>query len=87
VAVMCPRLDCICRIRGLATEPILELLISNPLDSRAFVALTLAERDLRPLVSNRTLRRSGFSSPWLMPRGGYPYSVRNRAIKWPQSWL
>jgi hypothetical protein len=86
VSVRCPRLGCICRIRGFAAELTLELLISNPIDSRAPVAPTLTEWDLRPLVSNRTLRGFGFSSPWLGPCGGYTYSVRNWVIKWPQSW-
>jgi hypothetical protein len=33
-------------------EPALELLISNPLESRALVAPTLTERVSRPMVSN-----------------------------------
>jgi hypothetical protein len=82
VAVRRPRLDCICRIRGFAHEPTLVLLISNPPDSRVLVALALTERDLKPLVSSRTLRGSGFSSPWLELRGGYVYSLRNQSIKW-----
>jgi hypothetical protein len=68
-------------------EPTLELLISNPLNLRASVAPTFDEWDLTPLISSCTLRGSDFSSPWLGPCGGYPYSVMNRAIKWPQSWL
>jgi hypothetical protein len=64
-------------------EPTLELLISNPLNLRASVVLTFDEWDLSPQISNRTLRGSDFSSPWLGPCGGYPYLVRNRAIKWP----
>jgi hypothetical protein len=51
VAARCPRLGYICRTRGFAAEPTLELLISNPLDSRAPVAPTLVEGDSRPLVS------------------------------------
>jgi hypothetical protein len=46
-----------------------KLLISNPLDSRAHVVPALTERVSMPLVSNRTLQGSGFSSPWLEPRG------------------
>jgi hypothetical protein len=75
-----PRLVYICRVRGFAAESALELLISNPPDLRAPVAPALTERVSRPLVSNRTLRGSGFSSPWLGPRGGYTYSVRNLVI-------
>jgi hypothetical protein len=77
VAARCPYLGYICMIRGFATKPALELLISNPLNLRAPVAPNLAERDLRPLVGNRTLRGSGFSSLWLRPRGGYAYMVKN----------
>jgi hypothetical protein len=55
VASGCPRLGCICRIRGFVTEPSLELLISNLLDSRALVAPTLVEGDSRALVSTHTL--------------------------------
>jgi hypothetical protein len=60
VSVLHPRLGHICKTRGFAAEPTLELLISNPLDFRAPVAPTLKEWDLRPLVSNRTLRGSDF---------------------------
>jgi hypothetical protein len=67
-------------------EPTIELLISNPLNLGASVAPTFDEWDLSPLISNRTLRGSDFSNPWLGTRGGCPYSVRNRAIKWTQSW-
>jgi hypothetical protein len=56
VVARCPRLGYICRIRGFAAEPALELLISNPLDLRVPVAPTLTERDLKPLVSICTLR-------------------------------
>jgi hypothetical protein len=44
------------------------------------VALVHAERASRPLVGNRTLRESGFSSMGLGPLEGHPYSVRDRAI-------
>jgi hypothetical protein len=80
VAARCPRLVYICRVRGFAAEPALELLISNTLYSRAPVAPALTERVSRPLVGNRTLRGSGLSSPWLGPRDGYTYLVRNRVI-------
>jgi hypothetical protein len=80
VEARCPRLVYIYRVRGFAAEPALELLICNPLDSRAHVAPALTEQVLRPLVSNRTLRGSGLSSPWLGLRGSYTYSVRNRVI-------
>jgi hypothetical protein len=63
MAARCPRLGYICRICGSAAEAALELLISNPLDSRAPVAPSLVEWDLRPLVSNCTLRGSGFLEP------------------------
>jgi hypothetical protein len=53
---MCPRLGYIYKVRGFEAEPALELLISNPPNSRAAVVPALAERVSRPLVSNRTLR-------------------------------
>jgi hypothetical protein len=87
VAARCPRLIYICRAHGLATEPAFELLISNPLESRALVAPALVERVSKPLVSNRTLQGSDFSSPRLGLREGHTYLVRDRAIKCPQSWL
>jgi hypothetical protein len=80
-----PRLNCICRICGFAVKPTLELLISNPQDSRAPVAPTLAERVSRELVSNHTLRGSGFWSPGLGPCEGHVYMVRDQAIECPQS--
>jgi hypothetical protein len=87
VAVGCPRLIFICRARELAAKLALELLISNPLESRAPVAPALAERFSRPLVSNRTLRGYDLSSPGLGPHEGHAYLVRDRAIKCTQSWL
>jgi hypothetical protein len=60
VVAGCPRLFYICRTRGLAVEPAPELLISNPLESRALVVPAFVERVLRPLVGNRTLRGSEF---------------------------
>jgi hypothetical protein len=51
----------------LAVEPVLELLISNPLESRAPVAPALIERVSRPLVSNHTLRGLDFTSTVLGP--------------------
>jgi hypothetical protein len=56
----CPRLFYICRTHGLAAKPALELLINNPLESRASVVPALAERVSRPLISNRTLRGTDF---------------------------
>jgi hypothetical protein len=44
VATGCPRLFYICKARVFAVEPILELLISNPLQPRAPVAPALVER-------------------------------------------
>jgi hypothetical protein len=44
-------------------ERTLELLISKPLDSMAFVAPTFDEWDLRPLISSRNLRGFDFRSP------------------------
>jgi hypothetical protein len=64
----------------LAVEPVHELLISIPLESRAPVTPALAEQASRPLVSNRTLRGSDFSSPRLGLREGHAYLVRDRAI-------
>jgi hypothetical protein len=87
VASKCTHLFYICRAHGPAVMPALELLISNPLESRAPVAPALAEQVSRPLVSNHTLRGSDFSSPGLGPREGHDYSVRDRTIKCPQSWL
>jgi hypothetical protein len=87
VAAWCPRLDCICRIRGFTVEPALELLISNPLESRAPVVPALTERVSRPLVCNRTLRGSDFLSLGLGPCEGHAYSVRDQAIKCPQLWV
>jgi hypothetical protein len=87
VASRRPRLIYICRARGLAAKPALELLISNPLESRAPVVPALIEWVSRPLVSNRTLRGSDFLSPGLGPRKGHAYLVRDRAIKCPQLWL
>jgi hypothetical protein len=80
VAVRCPHLVYICRTRRVAVELTLELLISNPLNLRASVASTSDEGDLSPLISDLTLRGSGFFEPWLGPCGGCPYSVRNRVI-------
>jgi hypothetical protein len=70
----------ICKTRGLAVGPAQELLISNPLESRAPVAPALAEWALRPLVGNRTLRGSVFSSLWLGPLEGHAYLVMDWAI-------
>jgi hypothetical protein len=73
----------ICRTRGLAAEPTLELLINNPLESRVPVAPALTKRASRPLVGNYTLRGSSFSSLGLGPCGGHPYSVRDQAVLMP----
>jgi hypothetical protein len=64
-------------------EPVHELLISNPLKSRALVAPAFVEQVLRPLVSNCTLRGSYFSSPGLGLREGHTYLVRDRAVLMP----
>jgi hypothetical protein len=63
MAARCASLGYICRIRGFAAEPALELLISNHLDSRVPVVPTLTEQELKPLVSIRTLPGSGFFEP------------------------
>jgi hypothetical protein len=73
----------ICRAHGLAAEPALELLISNPLKSKAPVVPTLAERALRPLVGNRTLRGFDFSSAAPGPFEGLAYVVRSQAVLMP----
>jgi hypothetical protein len=73
----------ICRAHGLAVEPAPELQISNPLKSRAPVEPTLAERALRPLVGNRTLRGSDFSSTAPGPFEGLAYVVRSQAVLMP----
>jgi hypothetical protein len=70
----------ICRTCGLVVEPAHKLLISNPLESRAPVALALTEQASRPLVDNRTLRGPDFSSPELGPREGHAYLVRDQTI-------
>jgi hypothetical protein len=67
----------ICKARGLVVGPDHELLISNPLESRAPVAPALAEWASRPLVGNRTLRGLGFSSTGLRPLEGHSYLVRD----------
>jgi hypothetical protein len=84
VAARCPRLDRIYGIHGFVVEPTLELLISNPLESRAPVAPALTKRVSGPLVGNHTLRGSGFSSLGLRPCGGHTYSVRDQAILMPK---
>jgi hypothetical protein len=63
VATRRPSLIYIYRAHELAAEPALELLISNPLDSRVSVAPTLAKRGLEPPDCMRTLRGSGFFEP------------------------
>jgi hypothetical protein len=63
VTARCPRLFYICRIHGPMDKPALELLISNPLDSRVPVAPTLAKRGMEPLVCKRTIRGSDFFEP------------------------
>jgi hypothetical protein len=82
VAARCPRLICICRAHGLTGKPILELLISNPLESRAPVA-PVTERVSGPLVGNRILQGSGLSSLGLGLCGGHPYLVRDQAVSMP----
>jgi hypothetical protein len=67
----------------LAVEPVHELLISKPLESRAHVVPALAERASRPLVSNRTLRGSDFASTALGPFEGFAYAVRSQAVLMP----
>jgi hypothetical protein len=67
----------------LAVESVHELLISNPLESRAPVAPALAERASRPPVSNRTLRGSDFASTALGPFEGFAYAVRSHAVLMP----
>jgi hypothetical protein len=57
-------------------ELALELLISNPLDSRVSVAPTLTKRGLAPPDRMRTLRGSVFSSLRLRPFEGLAYVMR-----------
>jgi hypothetical protein len=83
VVAGCPRLFYICRTRALAVEPVHELLISNPLESRAPVAPTLVEQVSRPLVGNCTLRGLDFSSPGLGLFEGFTYAVRSQAVLVP----
>jgi hypothetical protein len=87
VAASCPCLFYICKARGPVVRSALELLISNPLESRAPVASALVERVSRPLVNNHALRGFDFSSPGLGLREGHAYLERDRAIKRPQPWL
>jgi hypothetical protein len=67
----------------LAVDPVHELLISNPLESRAPVACALVEQVLRPLVGNCTLRGSDFLSPGLGPFEGFAYAVSSQAVLMP----
>jgi hypothetical protein len=83
VAARCPHLFYICKARVLAVEPVHKLLINNPLESRAPVVLALVERVSRPLVSNRTLRGSDFTSTVLGPFEGFAYEVRSQAVLMP----
>jgi hypothetical protein len=78
-----PHLFYICKTRVLAVEPVLELLISNSLKSRAPVAPALVERVSRPLVSNRTLRGLDFISTVLGPFEGFAYAVRSQTVLMP----
>jgi hypothetical protein len=55
-----PHLVYICGTRRVVAEPTLELLISIPLNLRAYVAPTFVEWDSTPLISNRTLQGSDF---------------------------
>jgi hypothetical protein len=64
-------------------EPVPELLIINPLESRAPVATALIERVSRPLVGNRTLRGSDFLSVVLGPFEGIANVVRSQAVLMP----
>jgi hypothetical protein len=82
VAARCPRLIYIYRAHGLADEPALELLISNPLDSRVSVAPTLAKRGLEPPDCMYTLR-GVFSSLSLGPFEGLAYVVRSQTVLMP----
>jgi hypothetical protein len=66
--------------RGLMVRLAHESLISNHRESRAPVAPALTEWAPRPLVGNRTLRGSVFSSLVLGSLEGYPYLVRDRVI-------
>jgi hypothetical protein len=50
------------------------------------VAPAPAERVSSPLMSNRTLRGSGFSSLGLGPHEGHAHLVREWDIKCPQLW-
>jgi hypothetical protein len=83
VTVGCSHLFYICRTHGLVAKPALELLISNPLESRAPVAPALAEQVSRPLVSNRTLRGSDFSSTVLGPFERFTYVVMSQSLLMP----
>jgi hypothetical protein len=57
VTARCPHLFHICRTRGLAAKPALELLISNPLDLRVPVVPSLDKWGLEPLVLYAHLSR------------------------------
>jgi hypothetical protein len=83
VAARCPRLIYIYRAHGLVAKPALELLISNPLDSRVSVVPTLAKRGLEPPDHMRTLRGSVFSSLRLGPFEGLAYVIRSQAVLMP----
>jgi hypothetical protein len=84
VTTRCPRLFYICRTHGLAAKPALELLISNPLDSRVPVPPTLAKRGLEHWFVCAPFEGQIFWSLWLGPFEGLAYSVRDQAILMPK---
>jgi hypothetical protein len=83
VASIYPRIFYICKAHGPAFRSAIELLISNPLKSRAPVAPALVERASRQLVGNSTLQRSKFLSTGLGPFEGFAYTVRSHAVLMP----
>jgi hypothetical protein len=83
VTARCPVFFYICSTHLLVAKPALELLIGNPLESRALVAPAPTERVSGPLVGNHTLRGSDFSSLGLRSCGGHTYLVRDQAVLMP----
>jgi hypothetical protein len=73
----------ICRTLGLMAKSALEPLVSNPLESRAPVAPAPTKWVSGPLVGNRILRGSDFSSLGLRLCGGHTYLVRDQVVLMP----
>jgi hypothetical protein len=80
VAARCPQLFASARLEGWRSDRPTGCWSVILFESRAPMAPTLTEWASRPLVGNRTLRGSVFSSLGLEPLEGHPYLVRDRSI-------